>query len=92
MNVTRVQHVLNSLMILSFLIFGALAGIILLVDPPIIATTVSLPFAFLFIAMMTLIITGQIEEKPHLIKKYLLEWLVISIFGITISALAFTLA
>lgn len=81
---------MTSLMILSFLIFGALAGIVLITDAPMTNATVSLPFAFLFISIVTFIITGQIDEKPNLTRKYLWNWLVICIIGIVISALAFT--
>lgn len=90
MDVERIQHIMTSLMIFSFLIFGALAGIVLITDVPLNNATVSLPFAFLFIAAVTFIITGQIEEKPDLARKYLWNWLVICIVGIVISALAFS--
>jgi uncharacterized membrane protein YfcA len=90
MDVERIQHIMTSLMILSFLIFGALAGIVLITDAPMTRTTVSLPFAFLFIGIVTFIITGQIEEKPELARKYLWNWLIICIVGIVIGALAFS--
>lgn len=90
MDVERIQHIMTSLMILSFLVFGALAGIVLIADAPLTNATVSLPFAFLFVAIVTFIITGQIEEKPNLARKHLWNWLIICIVGIVISALAFT--
>jgi hypothetical protein len=63
---------------------------VLITDAPLTRTTVSLPFAFLFITIVTFIITGQIDERPNLARKYLWNWLVICIVGIVISALAFT--
>ena len=90
MDTERIQHIMTSVMILSFLIFGALAGIVLISDARLTNATVSLPFAFLFISIVTFIITGQIEEKPNLARKYLWNWLFICILGIVISALAFT--
>jgi hypothetical protein len=90
MDVTRIRHILNSLMILSFLIFGGLAAIIMITDAPLTNGTVALPFAFLFISGVTLIITGQIDEKPNLVQKYMRDWLIICTIGIVISALAFT--
>jgi hypothetical protein len=77
-------------MILSFLIFGGLAAIIMITDVPLTNGTVALPFAFLFISLATLIITGQIDEKPNLVQKYMRDWLIICTIGIVISALAFT--
>ncbi|MFW9786637.1 MAG: hypothetical protein ACFFE2_06050 [Candidatus Thorarchaeota archaeon] len=91
MDVDRIKHIMNSLMILSFLIFGALSGIILITDVRLTATSVSLPFAFLYLSLATFIITAQIEERPKLIHKYLRDWLVICLIGIIISALAFTI-
>ena len=90
MDVTRIKHILNSLMILSFIIFGGLAAIILITDVPLTNGTVALPFAFLFISLSTLIITGQIDEKPNMVQKYMRDWLIICTIGIIISALAFT--
>ena len=92
MDVDRTQRILTSLMIISFLIFGLLAGIILITDAPLDASTTSLPFAFLFISGMTLIITGQINERPKNVDRYLRQWLVICVFVAVLSALAFTLA
>ena len=92
MDVDRIRHILNSLMILSFLIFGGLSAIILITDTPLESTTVALPFAFLFISFMTLIVTGQINERPRLVKRYLRDWLIICAFGILISALVITFA
>ena len=90
MDVIRIKHILNSLMILSFLIFGGLAGIIMITDIPLTNGSVALPFAFLFISLTTLIVTGQIDEKPDLVQKYMRDWLIICTIGIVISALAFT--
>jgi hypothetical protein len=90
MDVTRIKHIMNSLMILSFLIFGGLAAIVMITDVPLTNGTVALPFAFLFISFTTLIITGQIDEKPNMVQKYMRDWLIICIIGIIISALAFT--
>lgn len=90
MDVDRIQHILTSLMILSFLIFGALAGIIMITDVPINNASASLPFAFLFISLVTFVVSGQIDERPKLVRKYLWSWLIICIVGIVISALAFT--
>lgn len=90
MDVIRIKHIMNSLMILSFLIFGGLAAILMITDVPLTNGTVALPFAFLFISLSTLIITGQIDEKPNLVQKYMRDWLIVCIIGIIISALAFT--
>jgi len=92
MDINRTQHILNSLMILAFLVFGGFSGVLLITDTPLTSSTVALPFAFLFLCIMTLIVTGQIDEKPQMIEKYLREWLVICIFGVIVAALAFTLA
>jgi hypothetical protein len=92
MDTDRIQHVLNALMILSFLIFGGLIGIILITDSPHVSKTISLPFAFLFLSMMTLITTGQIQERPQRVRTYLRDWLIVCIFGVVICALAFTFA
>jgi hypothetical protein len=53
-------------------------------------TSVSLPFAFLYISIVTFVITAQINERPKLIQRYLRDWLIICFIGIIISALAFT--
>nr|KXH72684.1 MAG: hypothetical protein AM325_01245 [Candidatus Thorarchaeota archaeon SMTZ1-45] len=90
MDVDRIKHIMNSLMILSFMIFGVLSGIILITDVPLTNTSVSLPFAFLYISTATFVITAQINERPKLIQKYLRDWLIICFIGIIISALAFT--
>ncbi|MFW9845705.1 MAG: hypothetical protein ACFFD6_03070 [Candidatus Thorarchaeota archaeon] len=92
MNVDRIRHILNSLMILSFLIFGGLSAIIMITDAPLVSATVALPFAFLFISFMTLIVTGQINERPKLVKRYLRDWIVICAFGVFVSALVITFA
>jgi hypothetical protein len=90
MDVERIKHIMTSLMILSFLIFGGLVAIIMVTDTSLNNAAVALPFAFLFISLTTLIITGQIEEKPKLVHKYMRNWLIICTIGIIISALAFT--
>jgi hypothetical protein len=90
MDVVRIKHIMNSLMILSFLIFGGLAAIIMITDVKLTNATVALPFAFLFISFITFIITGQIDERPKLVQKYMRDWLIICTIGIVISALAFT--
>jgi hypothetical protein len=90
MDVERIKHIMNSLMILSFLIFGGLIAIIFITDAQLNNATVSLPFAFMFISIVTLIATGQIDERPKLAQKYLRDWLVICIIGIVISALVFS--
>jgi len=77
-------------MILSFMIFGVLSGIILITDVPLTNTSVSLPFAFLYISAATFVVTAQINERPKLIQKYLRDWLIMCFIGIIISALAFT--
>ena len=92
MDVDQTQRILTALMILSFLIFGLLAGVILLFDAPLGNAVAALPFAFLFISGMTLITTGQIKERPQRVNKYLREWLVIVIAIVVLSALTFTLA
>jgi hypothetical protein len=90
MDVERIKHIMNSLMIISFLIFGGLAAIIMITDSPLTNATASLPFGFLFISLTTLITTGQIDEKPKLVQKYMRDWLIVCTIGIIISALAFT--
>ncbi len=90
MDVDRIRHVLNSLMILSFLVFGALAATILITDAPLTSSTVALPFAFLFISFMTLIVTGQINDRPRLVKRYVRDWLLICALAIIMSALVVT--
>ena len=77
-------------MILSFLIFGGLVAIIMITDVRLTNATVALPFAFLFISITTLIISGQIDERPKRVQKYMRDWLIICTIGIIISALAFT--
>ena len=90
MDIDRIKHIMNSLLILAFLIFGALSAIVLITDAPLSNTSVSLPFAFLYVSIATFITTAQIDERPKLIKKYLRDWLIICLVGILISALAFT--
>jgi hypothetical protein len=41
---------------------------------------------------MTLITTGQINDRPRLVKKYLRDWLIICTFAILVSALVITFA
>jgi hypothetical protein len=79
-------------MILSFLIFGGLAAIILITDTPLNTSSVSLPFAFLFISAMTLIVTGQINERPNLTKIYVRQWILVCVFIVLVAALTFTFA
>jgi hypothetical protein len=90
MDVDRIQHVLTSLMIFSFLIFGGLSAIILITNSPLSNGAVVLPFAFLFISMMTLITTGLIADKPSAMNRYVSQWLIICAFAIFLSALLFT--
>ncbi|TFG35049.1 hypothetical protein EU527_00170 [Candidatus Thorarchaeota archaeon] len=91
MDVERIKHIMNSVMILSFLIFGGLFAIILITDVRLNNITTPLPFAFLFISLATFIITSQINEKPKLVHKYMRDWLIICTIGIIIAALALTL-
>jgi hypothetical protein len=92
MDVDRIRHILNSLMILSFLIFGALSAIILITDTLLTNVSVALPFAFLFISFMTLIVTGQINDRPRLVRKYLRDWLIVCAIMVLVSALVVTFA
>ncbi|MFW9943647.1 MAG: hypothetical protein ACFFB7_01485 [Candidatus Sifarchaeia archaeon] len=92
MDVDRIRHILNSLMILSFLIFGALSAIILITDTSLTNGSVALPFAFLFISFMTLIVTGQINDRPRLVRKYLRDWLIVCAIMVLVSALVVTFA
>ncbi|NHI83257.1 MAG: hypothetical protein EAX81_02995 [Candidatus Thorarchaeota archaeon] len=89
MDVDRIQHILTSLMILSFLIFGGLSIIILITNAPLSNGTVALPFAFLFVSMMTLITTGLIEEKPTTASRHVNQWLILCAFMVFVSALVF---
>jgi hypothetical protein len=81
---------MNSIMILSFLIFGGLLAVIMISDVGLNNASVSLPFALMFVSIITLITTGQINEKPRLTQKYLRDWIIICTIGIIISALVFT--
>jgi hypothetical protein len=90
MDVERIKRIMNSLMILSFFVFGGLSAILLVTDASLNNATASLPFAFMFISAVTFITTGQINEKPKLVHKHLVNWLIICVIGIIISALAFT--
>ena len=93
MNIDRVRHVLNAIMILCLLIFGGLMGIVLITDASMVASkTIALPFAFLFLFIMTLITTGRIQERPKKTNIYLREWLMICTIIVIICALAVTFA
>ena len=92
MDVERIRRVLDSLMILSFLIFCALAGMIVLTDFPLTTKAVSLPFAFLFISLATLVVTGQIDENPAGVDKHLVKWLFVCVFGVLMTAFTFTIS
>ncbi len=84
---------MTSLMIVSFLIFVGLSGVILLADAELSTRAVSLPFAFLFIAISTLVMTGRIYDNGvSSLRSYLQTWLVLCALGVLITALAFTLA
>ena len=89
MEVDRIKHIMNSLLILAFLIFGAFSAIILITDAPLSSASVSLPFAFLYVSIATFTTLAQIDERPKLIKKYLRDWLIICLVGILIGSLAF---
>ena len=91
MDVERIKHIMNAIMIFSFFIFGGLFGIILITDIPLNNATAPLPFSFLFISIVTFITTSQIDERPKLVQKYMRDWLFICTIGIIISALALTL-
>jgi heme A synthase len=93
MNIDRVRHVLNAIMILCLLIFGGLMGIVLITDTSMVASkTIALPFAFLFLFIVTLITTGRIQERPKKTNIYLREWLMICTIIVIICALAVTFA
>lgn len=91
MDVERIKHIMNTVTILSFLIFGGLIGIILITDVSLNNTTAPLPFAFLFISLSAFIVTSEISEKPKLAQKYMRDWILICTIGIILSALALTL-
>ncbi len=91
MNTSRARHVLNSLTFLSFLVFAGLSGLVMLLDVPLTNVTVSLPFAFLFVSLMTLITTGRIADNPKQLDRFLIEWLIVCVFGTLICALVFLL-
>ena len=92
MDVGRTQRILTSIMVISFLIFGLLAGVMLIFDAPLENATAALPFAFLFISGMTLVTTSQINSRPQRVGRYLRDWLVVVVFVVVLSALALTLA
>lgn len=92
MNISIVKNVMNSLMIISFLIFLALASIIMITDTVLTTRAVSLPFTFLFISIMTFVTTGKIDEQPSTVERILRQWALICVLVVLISAVAFTLA
>jgi len=92
MDVERIRRVLDSLMILSFLIFCALAAMIVLTNFPLTTKAISLPFAFLFISLATLAVTGQIDENPAGVDKQLVKWLFVCVFGVLMTAFTFTIS
>jgi len=92
MDIERMRHVLDSLMILSFLIFAGLVGIILIRDFPLTNKAIALPFAFLFISLVTLAVTGHIDDNPRAAGSYLMKWLILCLTGIVITAVTFVVA
>ena len=92
MNIDRIRHVLNVIMILCILIFGGLMGIVLITDTSLVSKTIALPFAFLFLFIITLITSGRIQERPKKTNAYLREWLMICTISTIICALAVTFA
>jgi len=92
MDIERIRRVLDSLMVLSFLLFGVLAVILVLTNSLLTNKAVSLPFAFLFISATTLIVTGQIDEDPARVDRHLIKWLFVCVFGVVFCALTFTFA
>jgi hypothetical protein len=92
MNISIVKNVMNSLMIISFLIFLALASIVVATDTALTTRAVSLPFTFLFISIMTFLSTGKIDEQPTTVERILRQWVLICVLVVLISAVAFTLA
>lgn len=90
MDVEQIRRVLDSLMILSFVILCALIGLIMLRNASLTSKTISLPFAFLFISLTTLAVTGQIDENPAGVDRYLINWLFACVFGVLFSAIIFT--
>lgn len=92
MDIERIRRMLDSLMILSFLVLCVLVGVIMISDSPLTSKTVSLPFAFLFISMATLAVTGQIDENPAGVDRHIMKWLLVCIFAVLISAFTFTIS
>ncbi|NWF94724.1 MAG: hypothetical protein HXY34_01130 [Candidatus Thorarchaeota archaeon] len=92
MELESVQNVLTSLMILSFLIFGGLALVIQTTHTPLSPRAVALPFVFLFISIMTFVVSGSIEDNPAMLRRYLTQWLSACAFVVLFSAIVFTLA
>lgn len=92
MNTSIVKNVMNSLMIISFLLFLALASIMLAAHTDLTTRAVSLPFAFLFISLMTFLVTGRIDEQPAMAERLLRQWVLICVLVVLISAVAFALA
>ncbi|MBD3159691.1 MAG: hypothetical protein GF309_12950 [Candidatus Lokiarchaeota archaeon] len=89
MELDRIQRILNSFMAISFLVFVGLAGYIFLRDISLTNQTVALPFAFLYLSIVTLITTARIAENPDGLSDYLRGWVAVCAFGTLISALAF---
>ncbi len=75
MKTEHVQNVITSLAVLSLLISAGMIIIMQLKDIALTARTVALPFAFIFIFVMSLVIGGQISEQPTMVRRYLLQWL-----------------
>lgn len=92
MDIEQTRHVLDSLMILSFLVFTGLVGIIVIRGFPLTNKAIALPFAFLFISMSTLAVTGQIDDNPKAAGSYLMKWLFLCFTGVIISAITFAVA
>jgi hypothetical protein len=91
MDVERIRRILDSLMILSFLILCVLIGLIVLGKPSLTSKTISLPFIFLFISLTTLAVTGQIDENPSGVNRYLINWLFACVLVVFLGAIVFTL-
>jgi len=92
MDTDRIQNMLTSFMVVSFIIFLGLSGLIFVREAELTNRAVSLPFAFLFLCITTLIVTGKIHDQPSLAGRHLRSWLIVSVFGVLLAAVAFTLA
>jgi hypothetical protein len=90
MEAKRIRRILDSLMVLSFVILCALIGLIVIRHASLTSKTISLPFAFLFISLTTLAVTGQIDEDPSGVDRYLINWLFACVFAVFLSAIVFT--